>query len=202
MKKCLLMLMAVAILVMGLNAYDYKEDGLYTEMDTTKGLIVLKLEFEKCPMTVSNFVGLVEGTIKNTHKKPGENFYVGIKFHRVIRNFMIQFGCPQGIGTGGPGYKFPDEFHSKLKHKGPGILSMANAGPGTNGSQLFITHKKTGHLDGKHTVFGHVVEGQKVVNKIAQGDSIKDVKIVRVGEKAKAFKVTDESFKKMIAAKK
>ncbi|MDD2232777.1 MAG: peptidylprolyl isomerase [Sphaerochaetaceae bacterium] len=176
---------------------NYKEtDGLYAILTTKKGQIVLKLEFEKVPMTVSNFVGLAEGSLNL--KKPGTPFYDGLKFHRVIENFMIQGGCPLGNGTGGPGYTFPDEFDSSLKHDGPGVLSMANAGPGTNGSQFFITHVATPWLDGKHAIFGKVVEGQDVVNSIRQGDKIDKVEILRVGEKAKAFQVTKESFSELV----
>ena len=152
-------------------------------------------------MTVTNFVGLAEGT-KKSNKPDGTRFYDGVKFHRVIAKFMIQTGDPRGNGTGGPGYRFPDEFHPALKHSGPGILSMANAGPGTNGSQFFITHLATPHLDGKHTVFGHVVEGQEIVNAIAQGDVIKKVVILRIGEDAKAFKADQASFDALIEAAK
>jgi len=162
-------------------------DGLYAHLSTNKGDIYLVLEMKKTPMTVANFVGLAEGTIANNKKAAGVPYYDGLKFHCVIPNFMIQGGCPLGNGTGDPGYKFPDEFDSTLKHTGPGILSMANAGPGTNGSQFFITHVKTDWLDGKHTVFGHVMEGQNVVNAIAGNDTLKKVIILRKGKDAEAF---------------
>ena len=178
-----------------MNKEDLK-NGLYAIMHTSKGDIVLSLEYQKTPMTVCNFVGLANGELNTTEK--GKPFYDGLKFHRVISDFMIQGGCPKGDGTGGPGYRFPDEFVPELKHTGPGILSMANAGPGTNGSQFFITHVPTPWLDGKHTVFGHVVEGQDVVNSIQQGDKINKVEIVRVGKDAEDFEVTGERFATLV----
>ncbi|MGD1820347.1 MAG: peptidylprolyl isomerase [Pleomorphochaeta sp.] len=171
-------------------------DGLYAIINTEKGDITLNLEFEKTPMTVMNFVGLAEGVLNKEDE--GTPFYDGLNFHRVIDNFMIQGGCPLGTGTGGPGYKFPDEFDSSLRHSGPGVLSMANAGPGTNGSQFFITHVETPWLDDKHTVFGKVVEGLDVVNSIAQGDKINKVTIERVGDAAEGFIVSREKFEELI----
>lgn len=178
-------------------------DGLYAKFETSKGDIYCALEYKKTPMTVANFVGLAEGNIKNTAKGEGVPYYDGLKFHRVIPNFMIQGGCPLGTGTGDPGYKFPDEIDTTLKHVGPGILSMANAGPGTNGSQFFITHVKTDWLDGKHTVFGHVVEGQEIVNKIVGNDTIKHLVILRKGKEAEAFDAAKvfETEKSTIGAK-
>ena len=173
-----------------------KEDGLYAVIDTDKGVIVLKLFYKDTPLTVCNFVGLAEGTLDAAKGKP---FYDGVSFHRVIADFMIQGGDPTGTGSGGPGYRFPDEIVEDLKHDGPGVLSMANAGPGTNGSQFFITHVETPWLDGKHTVFGRVVEGQNVVDSIQQGNKIKTVKIIRTGNEAKAFKTDQEAFYKYLA---
>lgn len=166
-------------------------DGMYARFETSKGDIYTVLEYKKTPMTVANFVGLAEGGIKNSAKAEGAPYYNGLRFHRVIKDFMIQGGCPNGNGMGGPGYKFGDEIDSTLKHTGPGILSMANAGPGTNGSQFFITHVATPWLDGKHTVFGHVVEGQNVVNAIAQNDTLLSVTILRKGAEAAAFKAPE-----------
>ncbi|NHN24622.1 peptidylprolyl isomerase [Flavobacterium jejuense] len=166
-----------------------KAEGLFAEIQTSKGKIVLQLEFEKAPITVANFVSLAEGKNKSVKEElKGKPFYDGLKFHRVIADFMIQGGDPLGTGAGDPGYKFDDEIVTELKHDKAGILSMANSGPATNGSQFFITHKETPWLDGKHTVFGHVVEGQNVVDNIAQNDIIEKVTIIRKGKLAKKFK--------------
>jgi len=163
------------------------QDGLYAKFNTSKGEILVALEYQKTPGTVGNFVALAEGNMENSVKPQGTPYYNGLKFHRVIPDFMIQGGCPLGSGTGNPGYKFDDEIHPDLKHDSPGVLSMANSGPATNGSQFFITHIETPWLDGKHTVFGKVVEGQNIVDSIAQNDIIESLEIVRVGEEAEAF---------------
>lgn len=189
--------------------YSDLKDGLYAEIETTKGTILLQLNYDKTPFTVANFVSLAEGsnTYVNDSLK-GKRFYDGLKFHRVIKDFMIQGGDYLGTGEGGPGYSFSDEFPTDslsnllFKHDKAGVLSMANAGPQTNGSQFFITHKDTPWLDGKHTVFGQVVIGQEVVNAIEQNDLIKKVKIIKVGKDAKKFeavKVFDNHMKKYLA---
>ena len=170
------------------------KEGVFAIMETSKGDIVLELFYKQTPLTVTNFVGLAEGTLDATNGKP---FYDGLKFHRVINDFMIQGGDPRGNGTGGPGYKFADEFVDSLKHNREGILSMANSGPGTNGSQFFITHVETPWLDGKHTVFGSVVDGQDVVDNIEQGDEIEKVSIVRKGADAEKFTATQDNFDAM-----
>ena len=162
-------------------------NGLYAKFNTSKGAILVNLEFEKTPGTVGNFVALAEGNLENKSKPQGTPYYDGLKFHRVIADFMVQGGCPQGTGTGSPGYSFDDEFHPELKHSGPGVLSMANSGPASNGSQFFITHVATPWLDNKHTVFGNVVEGQDIVDAIAQEDILDTLEIVRVGEAAEKF---------------
>ncbi|MDD3722410.1 MAG: peptidylprolyl isomerase [Lutibacter sp.] len=165
--------------------------GLYAKFNTSKGEILVSLEFEKTPGTVGNFVALAEGNMENSSKPQGKPYYNGLKFHRVIPDFMIQGGCPLGTGTGSPGYSFADEFHPDLKHDKPGILSMANSGPASNGSQFFITHVATPWLDNKHTVFGKVIEGQDVVDTIAQNDLLKSVEIIRVGELAEKFNAVE-----------
>ena len=171
---------------------DNLKDGLYAEIDSSKGTILINLEFEKAPLTVTNFVGLAEGALGDVKGKDG--YYDGLVFHRVINDFMVQGGCPMGTGTGGPGYSFPDEFVSSLRHSSPGVLSMANSGPGTNGSQFFITHVATPWLDDKHSVFGNVCDGMDVVNGIVQGDKISTIIIIRKGAKAESFVVTQKEF--------
>ena len=166
-------------------------NGLYAKFNTSKGAILVNLEFEKTPGTVGNFVALTEGNMENDVKPQGTRYYDGLTFHRVIPDFMIQGGCPLGTGTGSPGYSFADEIVAELKHDTPGKLSMANAGPGTNGSQFFITHTATPWLDGKHTVFGNVVEGQDIVDAVAQGDIIESLEIIRVGEAAEKFNAVE-----------
>ena len=184
------------------------EEGIYAKFNTNKGEILVKLTHEKTPGTVGNFVALAEGNKENSAKSKGEPFYNGLKFHRVIPDFMVQGGCPQGRGTGDAGYKFDDEFHPDLKHDAPGVLSMANSGPGTNGSQFFITHVPTPWLDNKHTVFGKVEAGQDVVDAIEQDDIIESLEIVRVGEQAKnwdavkAFENFNSSGEARLAAEK
>lgn len=203
-KFCILFVLILSFITLSGESVMAKaklKDGLYAQFDTTQGEIICALEYTKTPLTVTNFVGLAEGTkeLGGGAKMKGDKFYDGMKFHRVIPDFMIQGGCPLGTGTGGPGYTFPDEIDPSLTHKGPGILSMANAGPGTNGSQFFITHVATPWLDGKHTVFGHVVSGQDIVNKIATGDVINAVEIIRVGAAAEAFQSDQKAFDALLA---
>jgi peptidylprolyl isomerase len=173
-------------------------DGLFARITTSRGNIVVRLEYQRAPLTVCNFVALAEG---NMNASSGKRFYDGLTFHRVIsrangdaQDFMIQGGCPLGNGMGGPGYRFPDEIVPELKHDRPGVLSMANAGPGTNGSQFFITIVPTPHLDGRHTVFGYVVQGQNIVNTTRQGDRIERITIIRNGQAANAFRADQETF--------
>lgn len=182
--------------------YSYKEDGLYAEIHTNKGVMVAKLFFDKAPVTVGSFVGLAEGTKEFTDPKSGEKvkrpFYNNLIFHRIIKDFMIQGGCPMGNGRGNPGYSFMDEFVPGLVHNSKGILSMANSGPDSNGSQFFITLVPTPHLDNRHTVFGKIVSGDDVLAEIGNVKTdrndkpvddvvIKEIKIVRIGNEAKAF---------------
>lgn len=187
-KNLFLSLFALSALISCKKENENLQDGLFANIKTNKGDIVVQLFFDKTPNTVANFVALAEGKnpfVEEQYK--GKPYYDGLKFHRVIPNFMIQGGDPLGDGSGGPGYKFKDEFHSDLKHDKAGILSMANAGPNTNGSQFFITHNETPWLDNMHTVFGEVAEGMEVVNSIAKDDVIESITIIRKGKEAKKF---------------
>lgn len=168
------------------------EDGIYAKINTSKGAITIQLTYKQTPGTVGNFVALAEGNLENSAKPQGTPYYNGLKFHRVIADFMIQGGDPTGSGAGGPGYQFDDEFLPELRHDRPGVLSMANAGKGTNGSQFFITHVATPWLDDNHTVFGYVVEGQEVVDTIAQGDVMESVEIIRLGEEAQNWNAVEQ----------
>jgi peptidylprolyl isomerase len=189
MKKSIaILLLAVTSFYSCKDKHSNLPDGLYAEIETNKGSIIVELDYKKAPITVANFVTLAEGknefVTESLRKKP---FFDGLKFHRVIEDFMIQTGDPLGTGSGDTGYKFKDEF-SDLKFDKGGVLAMANNGPGTNSSQFFITHVETPWLNGKHTIFGHVVDkGMEVVNKVVQGDNIVSVTIVRNGEAAKKF---------------
>jgi len=200
MKKINVLIFLISLVVISCKPAKYTDlaDGMYADMETNKGDILLKLEFEKTPITVANFVSLAEGQngfIADSLK--GKPYYDGTVFHRVIPNFMIQGGDPLGTGSGDPGYKFGDEFPKDsigellLKHNSAGILSMANSGPETNGSQFFITHKDTPWLDNKHSVFGNVEKGQDVVELIVQNDTIRSLEIIKVGKAAKAFKASE-----------
>ena len=190
---------ALALSIVGCQSADSQSNKLFipktkktevnsmqAKINTSKGEIIIELEYDKTPITVANFVSLAEGTMENSAKSLGTPYYNGLKFHRVIENFMIQGGCPNGNGMGDPGYKFQDEFHPDLKHDTAGILSMANSGPNTNGSQFFITHNETPWLDNKHTVFGRVISGQEVVDAIEQDDVMESITIIREGS-AKDF---------------
>ncbi len=170
-------------------------DGLYAEFVTDRGEILVELYPQRVPLTVINFVGLAEGKLDFANKKAA--FYDGLTFHRVIEDFMIQGGDPQGNGSGGPGYQFPDEIDSSLLFDKPGVLAMANAGPDTNGSQFFITHVPTPWLQGKHAIFGQVIEGQEVVNAIKQGDKLKKLNIIRVGGEAATFKADEQAYREL-----
>lgn len=182
-----MLLIAMAFVSCKNNEHRDLKDGLYAEIKTTKGDILLQLNYQKAPITVANFVSLAEGTNQFVDKQySGRPFYDGLKFHRVIKNFMIQGGDPLGTGEGGPGYKFNNEI-SDLRHDKPGVLAMANAGPNTNGSQFYITRVAKPNLDGGYSIFGQVVDGQKVVDSIQINDVMNSVKIIRIGEAAKRF---------------
>ena len=171
------------------------KDGLYALFNTDRGQILCELFYDKTPMTVANFVGLVEGKLKAAKER---KFYDSLIFHRVIENFMIQGGDPEGTGRGGPGYRFPDEFVEELTFNEKGKLAMANAGPNTNGSQFFITHVPTEWLNNKHTIFGQVVDGQNVVDEIKQGDHMNEINILRIGADVENYEVTQEMFDNLV----
>ena len=204
MKNLKFLIIGVILILSATETIDAQNlgDGLFAQITTNRGDIIVKLEYQRAPLTVCNFVALAEGKMDNLR---GKRFYDGLTFHRVIskangdpQDFMIQGGCPQGNGRGGPGYEFPDEIVPTLKHNRSGVLSMANAGPGTNGSQFFITLLPTPHLDGKHTVFGYVVQGQNIVNTTKQGDKIQKITIIRNGADANAFKADQENFDRLL----
>jgi peptidylprolyl isomerase len=184
------------------NTEEKYDKGLYAELNTNKGLIVLLLEFKKVPMTTTNFVGLAEGTIINSALSEGTPYYDGTVFHRVVPNHVIQAGAPGGTEKSGPGYAYPNEIHPKLSHNKAGVLGVANGGPHTNGSQFYITLSDRSYLDGDYTVFGHVTQGMDVVEKIVQGDIIESVKIVRIGRGAKNFHPDTESFNTLVESAK
>jgi len=205
MKNIIIFLIGVVLILSAEETVDAQNlgDGLFARITTNRGDIVVRLEYQRAPLTVCNFIALAEGRMDN-HR--GRRYYDGLTFHRVIsrangdgQDFMIQGGCPQGNGMGGPGYNFPDEIDPGLKHDKPGILSMANAGPGTNGSQFFITIVPTPHLDGKHTVFGQVVQGQNIVNTTRQGDTIRSITIIRNGADAAAFRADQENYDRLLS---
>ena len=185
------LLLTLSLLFSALS-FATQDKGIFAHIHTNKGEITVNLAYQQAPLTVINFISLAEGT-KMSNKELGVPFYDGINFHRVIADFMIQGGDPEGTGMGGPGYIFIDEF-SELKHDKPGILSMANSGPTTNGSQFFITHIPTPWLDGKHSVFGSVISGMDVVNTIEKGDTIERITISRLGINANNFATGEDAF--------
>lgn len=198
--------------------YSFKDEGIYASIDTSKGKMIFKLDYNRAPVTVANFIGLAEGTKEYTDIKTGQKtkrpFYDELIFHRIVKGFVVQGGCPLGDGRGGPGYAFIDEFNPELRHSSDGILSMANSGPNTNGSQFFITLRATPQLDDKHSVFGEIVYGREVLSEIGKVQTdfsdrpvenivIKAIRIKRVGDNAaafdadRAFASSEETFKKM-----
>jgi cyclophilin family peptidyl-prolyl cis-trans isomerase len=193
-------LVAAILLIPSAVLAQERPDGLYAEIRTSKGMIVARLEPELTPLTVANFVGLAEGTIANAAFDAGRPFYDGSVYHRVVPGHVIQTGIPKSDRARGPGYTFPNEIHVRLSHNHAGALNMANSGPNTNGAQFCITLGDRSYLDGDYTVFGEVVAGMDVVMRIVQGDVVESVRIVRVGEKAQAFRPSTEGFRAMLAA--
>jgi len=202
MKNVMNLLAAAALLAGCVSAQEQtkRPDGLYAEIRTSKGLIVVRLEADLTPMTVANFVGLAEGTIANAAFDPGRPFFDGTVYHRVVPGHVIQTGIPKSDRAKGPGYTFPNEIHAKLSHNHAGALNMANSGPNTNAAQFCITLGDRSYLDGDFTVFGEVVDGLDVVMRIVQDDVVESVRILRVGAKAQAFHPTTEEFQAMVKA--
>ncbi|HAX37548.1 MAG TPA: peptidylprolyl isomerase [Spirochaetaceae bacterium] len=193
-------MVALGLLVVGMVACapgPDLSDGLFAQIRTNRGTMTIRLEYEKSPMTVCNFVGLAEGTINGLDGKP---FYDGLNFHSVVADFVAQGGDPLGDGTGGPGYDFPDEIHPNLRHDAAGIVAMANQLPNTNGSQFYITLKATPNLDGRYSVFGRVIHGIEVLDKLQTGDAIRSIRIVRVGEAASQFRSDQATWEALINA--
>lgn len=195
--KILFFFTLLVIFITGCTTEKYPE-GIYAELETSKGEIVLLLEFEKTPMTVANFAGLAEGTIRNTAFPDGKPYFDGTKFHRVVPGHVIQAGEPNTDSGEGPGYTFPNEIYSGLSHKDAGALGMANGGPHTNSCQFYITLGDRSYLDGDYTVFGRVLEGMDVVDNIVQGDEVIKIKIVRIGKKAKRFLTDTKTFEELV----
>ena len=192
------LLAGVALLAGCAEEYPDLDDGLYAELETTRGTILIELAYDKAPLTVTNFVGLAEGTIDSSAAE-GDPFYDGLTFHRVVEDFVIQTGDPDGDGSGGPGYRFPNEIAPSLSHGSAGIVSMANSGPDTNGSQFFITKGPAPWLDGQYSIFGEVVEGQDVVDSIQEDDTLETVEIIRKGEAAADFETGQDAFDERLA---
>lgn len=207
LRSALPVLSLVFLLLAALNAhagggqerYPDLEDGIYAELQTGKGNIVIDLKYEQVPLTVTNFIGLAEGSIE--HSEGDGPFYDGLTFHRVEEDFVIQGGDPAGDGTGGPGYRIPTEINQSLRHDGAGVVAMANSGPNRNGSQFYITLQATPWLDGNYSIFGEVAQGQDVVAEIEKGDVIETVRIIRRGEEAQNFPVNQERFDELLAAR-
>ncbi|TFG85240.1 MAG: peptidylprolyl isomerase [Spirochaetales bacterium] len=176
---------ALSVLTISCSGQPKLPDGLYARIETVRGTVIAHLDFDKARLTVANFVGLAEGTLDAT---AGRHFYDGLTFHRVEKGFVIQGGDPMGDGTGDAGYIFPNEIHPDLRHDAPGVLGMASYAPDTNGSQFYITLDTIPYLDGRYTVFGRVVQGMDIVTEIQKGDFIKSIRILRIGDEAKAFR--------------
>lgn len=194
----LLILLLALVALAPLRAGEDLREGLYAEFTTPRGLVVCELFYQKAPLTVANFVGLAEGTLGPAPRKP---YFEGLTFHRVVPDFVVQGGDPLGTGEGGPGYQFPDEFVPGLRHDAAGILSMANSGPDTNGSQFFLTLRETNRLNYLHSVFGRTVRGLEVLPRIKQGDAMR-VRILRLGAAARAFRADDAAFNAIVATTK